>query len=192
MTLVLSTSHEVRPQVAVFTKQRDNTKRSQRLRCYRRRHEYSKTRGSRVSGRRSIAPRREWSDRHFMNRKPSLIDLARAASGRRSRRSRRCRRAAPPGRAGGSDVPAEHGGAQEVRSLPIGTSPPAASLRRTKRTDPHASIPVSTKVRAITDLRINYSRRYLKIFVCDAKRSEAAGRADAESHTRTASPPRGD
>lgn len=87
MTLVLSTSHEVRPQVAVFTKQRDNTKRSQRLRCYRRRHEYSKTRGSRVSGRRSIAPRREWSDRHSMNRKPSLIDLARAASGRRSRRT---------------------------------------------------------------------------------------------------------
>ncbi|CAH2091049.1 unnamed protein product [Euphydryas editha] len=47
MTLVFSTSHEVRPQVAVFTKQRDNTKRSQRLRCYRWRHEYSKTRGSR-------------------------------------------------------------------------------------------------------------------------------------------------
>lgn len=84
MTLVFSTSHEVRPQVAAFTKQRDNTKRSQRLRCYRRRHEYSKTRGSRVSGRRSSGPRREWSGRHFMNRKPSLIDLALAASGERS------------------------------------------------------------------------------------------------------------
>ena len=81
-TLAFSTSRDARPQLAAVTKQRDNTKRSQRLRCYRRRHEYSKTRGSRVSGRRSIAPRREWSDRHFMNREPSLIDLTtRAASG---------------------------------------------------------------------------------------------------------------
>lgn len=75
-TLVSSTWHEVRSRLAAFTKQRDNTKRSQRLRCYRGRHEYSLRRGSRVNGRCSIALRREWSDRHFMNREPRPLSAA--------------------------------------------------------------------------------------------------------------------
>ncbi|KAH9630443.1 hypothetical protein HF086_016981 [Spodoptera exigua] len=141
-TLVSNTTHEVRPQLAAFTKQRDNTKRSQRLRCYRGRHEYSKTRGSRVNGRRSIAPRREWNDRHFMNREPSPIELS-AASGER----RRCARAAPsaqgpqlgpapapvPAPAEVTLQPNMAARTQEVRSLPIGTSPPAAGAADTRR-----------------------------------------------------------
>ncbi|KAL4712037.1 hypothetical protein ACJJTC_003704 [Scirpophaga incertulas] len=108
-----------RLQLASFTIQRDNTKRSQRLRCYRGRHEYSKTRGSRVNGRPSIATRREWDDRHFMNREPSLIDLGRhrarpmrtrstiaAGSTAQARTARGC--SGP----GGSDVRTEHGGAR--------------------------------------------------------------------------------
>lgn len=130
MTLAFSTSHEVRPQVAAFTKQRDNTKRSQRLRCYRRRHEYSKTRGSRVNGRRSIAPRREWNDRHFMNREPSLIDLSTRAASAEPGASAVGAVASPLARGPPSPVPAPTevtfpanmaARAQEVRSLPIGT-----------------------------------------------------------------------
>lgn len=55
---------------------------------------------------------------------------------------------------------------------------------------PHALISASAKVRAIT-MQINYSCCYLKIFVCDAKRSPPAARADTKLHTRTASPLRG-
>ncbi|KAF9803128.1 hypothetical protein SFRURICE_012373 [Spodoptera frugiperda] len=141
-TLVSNTTHEVRPQLAAFTKQRDNTKRSQRLRYYRGRHEYSKTRGSRVNGRRSIAPRREWNDRHFMNREPSPIELS-AASGE----LRRCARAAPspqgpqlgpapapvPAPAEVTLQPNMAARTQEVRSLPIGTSPSAAGAADTRR-----------------------------------------------------------
>lgn len=159
-----------------------------------------------MNGRRSIAPRREWNDRHFMNRVPSPIELS-AASGER-------RRSAPPPQGpqlgpAPAPVPAPAevtlrpnmaARAQEVRSLPIGTSPLAAGTADTRRrpplraahASPHAPIPISAKVRAITTLRINYSCCYLKIFECDAERSQPAARADTELHTRTASPLRGD
>lgn len=167
-----------------------------------RRHEYSKTRGSRVNGRRSIAPRREWNDRHFMNREPSPIELgARAERGA----------AAAPGRSTGGAGPAA-GSARRFRPRRKWRSDRtwrrarrkcaaylSGRLRRRHRrgrtahhTSPHALIPISAKVRAITTLRINYSCCYLKIFVCDAERSQPAARADTELHTRTASPPRGD
>lgn len=163
-----------RPRAAAFTKRGAIMyERSQRLRCYRWRHEYSKTRGSRVNGhrQRSIAPRREWSDRHFMNREPSLIDLS---VGRR----RRCRSGARRTPDVGSGArrrkwrpPNMAARAQEVRSLPIGTSAPRRRERAERRAGcarPHAAIPTSAKVRAIANLRINYSRCYLKIFVCVA------------------------
>lgn len=123
---------------------------------------------------------------------------------------RRCARAAPrrwaqlgPGAGsgpGGSDAPTEHGGARAgsaqltYRDVSVGgrsdtrRRPPL----RAGRSSPHAPIPISAKVRAITTLRINYSCCYLKIFVCDAERSQPAARADTELHTRTASPLRGD
>lgn len=101
---------------------------------------------------------------------------------------------------GGSDAPTEHGGARAgsaqltYRDVSVGgrsdtrRRPPL----RAGRSSPHAPIPISAKVRAITTLRINYSCCYLKIFVCDAERSQPAARADTELHTRTASPLRGD
>lgn len=101
------------------------TKRSQGLRCYRRRHEYSKTRGSRVNGRRSTELRREWSGRHFMNWEPLVIERTdtgpRQAPPLDEAASRRPRCCCGSGR-GGSDAAREHGGAQEMRSLPSGTS----------------------------------------------------------------------
>lgn len=69
---------------------------------------------------------------------------------------------------------------------------PPPSSARAAHANPHAPIPISAKVRAITTLRINYSCCYLKIFVCDAERSQPAARADTDLHTRTASPLRGD
>lgn len=146
----------------------DNTKRSQRLRCYRWRHEYSKTRGSRVSGRRSIAARREWNDRHFMNREPSLIDLS--ARGPRARFR-------PPEVTFPPNMAACRTCAAYLRARLAGRAP----------VGPHAPPPLA-KVRAIANSRINYSRRYLKIFVRSVERQRAA----TEPHTRTASPPRGD
>lgn len=98
-----------RPRAAAFTKRGAIMyERSQRLRCYRWRHEYSKTRGSRVNGhrQRSIAPRREWSDRHFMNREPSLIDLSGAsAAGAAAGPDPAGCRTSVPALADGSDVP---------------------------------------------------------------------------------------
>lgn len=162
-----------------------------------------------TSERRSIALRREWNDRHFMNREPSLIDLspsgaavvrapstapqgpqhgpARPARRFRPRRKWRSDRTWRRGALAGSaqltyrDVSASGGCAR-----------PPQPRHRIALPSPHAPIPISTKVRAITNLRINYSRCYLKIFVCDAKHSGPAAGADTESHTRTASPPRGD
>ncbi|CAH0398800.1 unnamed protein product [Chilo suppressalis] len=47
-----------------------------------------------------------------------------------------------------------------------------SSCAAASHTNPHAPIPISAKVRAITTLRINYPRCYLKIFVCEARRSK--------------------
>lgn len=59
-----------------LTKQLDNSKRSHRLRCYRGDMNIRRSEGHEwTNGHRSTAPRREWNDRHFMNREPSLIDL---------------------------------------------------------------------------------------------------------------------
>lgn len=87
----------------------------------------------------------------------------------------------------GSDVPTEieHGGARagsaQLTYRDVSASgglrpitdavPPHYAVQK----NPHAPRPVSAKVRANTNLRINYSRCYLKIFVCDAKHSEPAG-----------------
>lgn len=67
-----------------------------------------------MNGRRSIAPRREWDDRHFMNREPSLIDLGAHRAARAHQRRRRARSSTARASSGpdGSDVPPEHGGAR--------------------------------------------------------------------------------
>lgn len=143
-TLVSSTWHGVRFRLAAFTKQRDNTKRSQRLRCYRGRHEYSKTRGSRVSGRRMPSRRgvNGTNDRHFMNREPLSIERARAPTSPWAPSSGPL--AGAGSGPGGSDVNAVHDGARagsaqltyrDVSAVAgaIG-SRPTAPLRRRNRT----------------------------------------------------------
>ncbi|KAJ8716051.1 hypothetical protein PYW08_013336 [Mythimna loreyi] len=179
-TLVCNTTHEVRPQLAAFTKQRDNTKRSQRLRCYRGRHEYSKTRGSRVNGRRSIAPRREWNDRHFMNREPSPIELSAARGALPGRSTRRAHSSGPPPVPAPAEVtlrPNMAARAQEVRSLPIGTSPAAAGQPTPAAGT--ASRSAREPACADTDIRKSARDHYLanKLFVLLSKNIRVRRRA---------------
>lgn len=74
---------------------------------------------------------------------------------------------------GGSDVPIEHGrlraGSAQLTYRDVSGKGAAQCA------SPHAPIPISAKVRAITTLRINYSRCYLKIF--RARRSAVAARS---------------
>lgn len=77
--------------------------------------------------------------------------------------------------------------AQEVRSLPIHRDVSSSNRHRhralwARAPSPHAPRPISAKVRAITTLRINYSRCYLKIFVCDAERSRTAACRHGVAH----------
>lgn len=153
-----------------------------------------------MNGRRSIAPRREWDDRHFMNREPSLIDLNahRAAPSARAPPSPQgpqlaAQLAPVPAPAEVTFWPNMAARAQEVRSLPIGTSPTAAWPDRSRGAAPRCARGPAC---ADTDIRKSTRDHYLlnKLFVLLSKNIRAVEPAaePTRSCTREPLPRRGE
>lgn len=160
-----------------------------------RRHEYSKKWGSRVNERSPKHRAAAWMGRPTFYESRAVahwpgrvrVPTVRARTTVASGSSALARTANAGSGLGGSDVPTEieHGGARAGSaqltyrdvSASGGLRPITDALppHYAAQTSPHAPRPISVKVCANTNLRINYSRCYLKIFVCDAKHSEPAG-----------------
>lgn len=140
-----------------------------------------------MNGRRSIALRREWNDRHFMNREPSPIELS-AASGRAPTvRARSTAAGGPTARAladdgsgpGGSDAPTEHGGAR-AGSAQLTYRDVSAGGGRSRHPPPFtASRSAREPACSDTDIRKSARDHYLanKLFVLLSKNIRVRRRA---------------